>query len=328
MKFRFLSLGSILLDDCIFTVAEFKNLYPDVIVIGTHPGTFHPDDVCAISALLLVFPDAVVVRTRDKTELAACDYRTDVGEKYNPKTGDFDHHQEGGAGHRTNRIEYSSFGLVWAEFGMRITGNIYVARYIDKAFVQTVDALDNGQTLANPNEEFQGAKPYDVSNVLSIFNLYWDEEADPDDRFMEVVLLATKIIKRLIGRTTANNKAHPFVMNAIANAKDPRIIILNRFCPWKNTIRKHAPNALFVIFPNNEGMWCVQAIGAGLGNFDNRLDLPAHWAKTNGRNFANITGVADADFIHRKLFICTAGSFEGALKLANLALEQKLPDLQ
>jgi uncharacterized UPF0160 family protein len=328
MKLRFLSPSSVLIDDCIQTVSEFKNLYPDVIVIGTHPGTFHPDDTCAIATLLLIFPDAVVVRTRDKTELASCDYRVDVGEKYCPQTGDFDHHQEGGAGHRTNHIEYSSFGLVWAKFGVRITGNIYVARYIDKAFVQTIDALDNGQALAIPNEEFQGAKPYDISNVLSIFNLYWDEEADPDDRFMEVVELAMKIIKRLIGRTVAGNKAHPFVMQAIAKAKDPRIIILDRFYPWKNTVGKNAPLALFIIFPNNEDRWCVQAIGVGLGNFENRLNLPADWAKNNGYSFADITGIADAEFIHRKLFICTARSFEGALKLANLALEQKLPDPQ
>ncbi len=66
--------------------------------VATHPGGFHADDVFAIAALRLVHGDLEVVRSRDPEVLAAADLRVDVGGRYAPATGDFDHHQRGGAG--------------------------------------------------------------------------------------------------------------------------------------------------------------------------------------------------------------------------------------
>jgi uncharacterized UPF0160 family protein len=306
-------------------IEAFRKKNPKGVVIGTHPGSFHPDDACAVATLLLKFPGSLVVRTRSEAVLALCTFRVDVGGKYNPKTGDYDHHQEGGAGKRTNGIEYSSFGLVWSEYGAQVAGDERVARFADKILVQTVDAIDNGQQLAIPNQNFQGARPYDISQFLSNLNPAWDEDAEVDTCFMEAVAMAKMTIKRIIERTQANNRAQSFVRRAVKNAADPRIIVLEKSCPWKGVIVKEVPNARFVVFPNDEGMWCVQAITARFGTFENRLNLPAHWAKTNGRSFADISGVADADFIHQKLFFCTAQSREGALKLAKLALEQEKP---
>ena len=75
--------------------------------IGTHNGVFHADDVFACATLSLIFPDSEIVRSRDPKILASCDFRVDVGGKYDPSTNDFDHHQ--GKILRDNGIPYAAF---------------------------------------------------------------------------------------------------------------------------------------------------------------------------------------------------------------------------
>jgi len=88
--------------------------------VATHPGNFHADDVFAVAVLELVHGSLEVVRTRDADAQAAADVRVDVGGRHDPASGDFDHHQKGGAGERENGIRYASFGLVWREYGERL----------------------------------------------------------------------------------------------------------------------------------------------------------------------------------------------------------------
>ncbi len=60
---------------------------------ATHDGTFHADEVFAIAALGMLGEPLEVVRTRKPDELSAADLRVDVGFKYDPAAGNFDHHQ-------------------------------------------------------------------------------------------------------------------------------------------------------------------------------------------------------------------------------------------
>ena len=65
--------------------------------IITHSGNFHPDDVCAVATLLLIYPDAEVVRTRDEkviNEKDKEDIVLDLGRVYDPTNLIFDHHQD------------------------------------------------------------------------------------------------------------------------------------------------------------------------------------------------------------------------------------------
>jgi uncharacterized UPF0160 family protein len=58
-----------------------------------------------------------------------------------------------------------------------------------------------------------------------------------------------------------------------------------------------------------------------LAGFKNRKDLPQAWAGKVNEELQKITGVADATFCHNARFTCGAGSKEGALALAKLALD-------
>lgn len=289
------------------------------MIVATHNGTFHADEVFALAALGLAANEEVrIIRTRDKAELAAADLRIDIGRQYNPKTGDFDHHQRGGAGARENGIRYASFGLIWHEYGEQICGSSGIAARIDSGLVQTVDANDNGQQLAEAC--FEGVRPMTVDQTVAMFNPTWD--ADPEvaeGQFDMALAFAGKIIEREVIRETANAGAISVVEAAIDEAEDARIIILNSNAPWKEVMVTRAPKALFVVYAKQDS-WGVQAVPRELGTFDNRKDLPEAWAGKSDNELAAITGVEDAVFCHTGRFIAVAKSQEGALRLAELAL--------
>src|SRR4051794_7837337 len=140
--------------------------------VATHPGNFHADDVFAVAVLGLVHGSIDVIRTRDEAALAAADVRVDIGGASDPSTGDFDHHQRGGAGERANGIRYASFGLVWRELGAGLAGGEESAAAIDERLVQGVDANDTGQNISPAL--FGGIRPMSVSGVIAGFNPPWD----------------------------------------------------------------------------------------------------------------------------------------------------------
>ncbi len=303
--------------------------------IGTHDGRFHADEVLAIAALLLIHPGAEIVRTRDEATLSTCDLRVDVGRKYDPATGDFDHHQ-GGAGTRKNGIQFSSFGLIWKAFGVRaVGGDAKAARFIENSLVQSVDADDNGQKLSTPavgsgqgvdrdplKPTFGGAMPFEFVSAIDAFNLCWDaDERSPDEAFHEAVEFAKRMLARLIKRALATNRAKQVVRAGVAAATyDPRVVVLAHSCPWQGTIIDESPRALYVILPSPDGKWRVECVPKRTGAFQYRKALPAAWQDLDRDGFIAATGVPDAHFVHQKLFMCVAGSFEGALALAKLAL--------
>jgi uncharacterized UPF0160 family protein len=293
--------------------------------VATHPGNFHADDVFAVAALRLAHGDDAVevVRTRDADVQAAADVRVDVGGADNAQTGDFDHHQKGGAGERANGIRYASFGLVWRHVGVDVAGSEEAAASVDERLVQGVDANDTGQTIMESLVD--GVRPMTVSGVVAARNPAWDEELTSDEedaRFLEAVALAQGILAREVAGAAAFQRARELVRAAIGRAEDPRVIELDRNMPWRETVIAGAPDALYVIYPKSDG-WGMQAVPVAAGSFDNRLDLPADWAGLSGAELAAATGVDDAIFAHVGRFYASAGSREGITALARQALEQQ-----
>jgi uncharacterized UPF0160 family protein len=289
--------------------------------VATHPGNFHADDVFAIAVLGLVHGPLDVVRTRDEAVQDAADLRVDVGGRSDPATGDFDHHQKGGAGERPNGIRYASLGLVWHAHGEELAGGPEAAAAIDERLVQGVDANDTGQTIAQSLVD--DIRPMSVSGVVAAMNPVWDEELDPaeeDARFADAVALATRILERELAGAAAFARAQQLVRDAIGRATDPRIVELDRNMPWRETVVTQAPEALYVMYPKSDG-WGMQAVPQELGTFANRRDLPAAWAGLSGDELAAVSGVADAVFCHTARFYVSAGSREGITELARRALE-------
>jgi uncharacterized UPF0160 family protein len=291
------------------------------MVIATHDGSFHADEVFAVAALGLLGEPVEVVRTRDPGSLAAADLRVDVGFRDDARAGDFDHHQRGFDAVRANGVRYASFGLVWREFGVRVCdGDAEVATAIDETLVQTVDANDTGQRLTEPLVD--GVRPFSISAVIGGFNASWDEQLSPDEeraRFDAAVDLARGILAREIAVAASGRRAERIVRAAIAAAPDPRVVELPVNAPWKRVLVPETADALFVIYPKRQGFG-LEAVPGALGSFENRRDLPAAWGGLEGTDLVAVTGVEDALFCHAKRFLVVAASHDGITRLAELAL--------
>jgi uncharacterized UPF0160 family protein len=288
--------------------------------IATHPGNFHADDVFAVAVLQLLDGPVDVVRTRDPDVQAAADVRVDVGGRYDPATGDFDHHQKGGAGERPNGVRYASFGLVWRAHGETLAGSAEAAAAIDERLVCGVDANDVGQTLIEPL--IGDIRPMSVSGVIAALNPSWDEvltPAEEDARFMQAVELARELLEREIAGAAAFDRARGLVAAAIERAEDPRVIELDSNMPWREAVITSAPDALYVVYPKADG-WGSQAVPREVGSFENRLSFPAGWRGRSGDELVAATGVPDAIFCHAAGFYASAGSREGIVALVAAAI--------
>lgn len=291
--------------------------------VATHPGSFHADDVFAVATLRLAFGDDFeVIRTRDPEELERADMRVDVGMRYDPESGDFDHHQAGRAGARDNGILYASFGLVWREYGPRICqGWRELAERVDRTLVQGIDALDNGQTIARPLLE-DGAREMNMAGLIGGFNPAWDDdETSEDEAFASAVEFARGILEREIASARAVLRAEKAVRQALRERDDERLLFLDRSMPWQRVIAEEAPEVLFVICPK-AGDWCAQAVPRHQGEFDSKISFPKRWGGMRDEELQQASGVADAVFCHPAHFFACARSREGVLELVRKAIAE------
>jgi uncharacterized UPF0160 family protein len=291
------------------------------MLIATHNGSFHADEVFAVAALGLLGQPVEVVRTRDRNALGQADLRVDVGFRDDPTTGDFDHHQRGFDSARANGVRYASFGLVWREFGPRVCdGDHGVADAVDETIVQTVDANDTGQQLTRPL--LDGVRPMTIGGIIGGFNGRWDESLTSEqerERFDAAVATAQGILTREVASAASGRRSGRIVREAIAAAADPRVVELPVNAPWKQVLVPETADALFVIYPKRQGFG-LEAVPRELGSFENRRDLPAAWGGLEGADLVAVTGVEDALFCHAKRFLVVARSHAGIRRLAEVAL--------
>jgi len=300
------------------------------IVVGTHDGEFHADEVFSVAALMMVKP-ITVVRSRDPEKLATCNVLVDVGGEYDPEKCKFDHHQQGGAGPRSNGVKYSSFGLVWKEIGEILAPGY--AHLVDRDLVQGIDAMDNGQGSVNvfQNSDKEYCEHVTVSSMIGNMNPTWqelrlDRELDRGGttraRFDGAVVHATDILCRAI---------------AVAYAEMAALKLIETVNGWKirilcekgidggamvKALSDYDSEAHFLVFLASNGEWSVQAVPPNRKDqFGQRTRFPEAWNWKRGEDLALVSGVEDAIFCHGFGFFACAKSEEGAIKLAEKALD-------
>jgi len=284
-------------------------------IIATHNGNFHADDVFSIAALKNIFPSIKLIRTRDLEVINKADLVIDVGGVYDADTGRFDHHQRGGAGERENGIPYSSFGLIWQKYGVEIcAGNEDVAKSIDSGLVSTIDAIDCGHVEGV-------AQGISLSQTISMFNPTWQEDSHFDTCFDQAVEFASRVLSRFIASANGGISAKTIVAEAINNAEDARVIVLEKYIPWKRTVHALSKDALYMVYPSSTGQWRIQTVPVEPGSFEDRKSLPAAWAGLSDEALQEVTGIDDAMFCHNGLFIAGAESFKSTMKMASIALQ-------
>ena len=286
--------------------------------IAVHNGRFHADDAFAVAIFKLIDPDIKIIRTRNHKELEEADVRIDVGRKYNPDTGDFDHHQEEFKEKRENGIPYTSAGLVWRDLGKKLVSSEEGFNYIDETLIQPVDAQDDGIEIFSVEK----IPPYTIDKTISSFLPHWgDENQDYDGGFENAVSFAVDLLKRELKYANSIEEAEKRVRDAISASNGKYIVLEPPTPPWKKIVVKET-KVQFVIYKYAEESWSAMAVPINTWGFESRKQFPKEWADLRWKELAEKTGVKDAIFCHKGLFAVFATSKEGAIMLAEEALKK------
>ena len=309
------------------------------MIIATHSGKFHADDVWAVAVLELLFPGSELVRTRDAAAIAAADFAVDVGGIWDADSGRFDHHQKGFQGARSSGVVYASAGLVWKEFGARCVSLLAqqrvnctlapeqareIAYAIDADVVQYLDMSDTGAAKSAPGS-------YGLSSIVSGFNPSWLDEqmagstAAADAlrmvRFRRAMALAADILANGVTYRVGAMLAVQQVRQSERLENRQVLFLQNGALPWAGIVRNEMPEVLFVISHSvSDQRYMIHTVPTSSETFAARKDLPGSWAGLQGEGLAAETGVPDAVFCHNNLFIAACKSYEGIRDMARQAL--------
>lgn len=309
------------------------------MIIATHSGKFHADDVWAVAVLDLIFPGSELVRTRDAQVIEAADFAVDVGGVWDPEAGRFDHHQKGFQGARSSGVVYASAGLVWKTYGPRCvsllaeqrTGCVLtpeqsreIAHAIDSDVVQYLDMSDTGAAKNAPGG-------YGLSAIVSGFNPGWLDEqsagsaAAADALRLQRFRRAMEFASDIMGNGVAYRVGAMLAVQQVRQSErleNGRVLFLeNAALPWAGIVRNEMPDVLFVVSHSlADQRYMIHTVPTSSDTFDARKDLPSSWAGLQGDSLAAMTGVPEAVFCHNNLFIAACKSYDGIREMARQAL--------
>ena len=281
----------------------------------THSGTMHADEVFATAFLELYLGDIKVFRTNqiDTSKLNDDVLVYDVGR------GKFDHHQLD-ARKRDNGITYSSFGLLWDEYGkdylkkndFNDIDDLFIG--IDKDLVEGIDADDNG--IFPKVEAIYKVKT--IPNIIKLFNPSFDSDEIESEQFIKAVNLAKEIFKEEVlyinGKVHAEKEIKVLIDNLNENDK---YIILDKFLPYEETILndERANNILFVAFPSNRGGYAIKTIYKSSEDKTPRLEFPKEWAGLEKDELFKVSNIEGLKFCHSGRFIVSCDTMDAVYKV-------------
>lgn len=287
--------------------------------VATHNGSFHADEVLAVAILKSLYPKIKVIRTRDPEEYNQASLRVDVSGRFDPKKGDFDHHQDSFTKKRKNGIPYSSAGLIWIYFGKKLTKSKEAWSYIDNALIKPIDANDNGVDYYTSGK----AKPFAFENIIGSFKPVWnDKNQDFDLAFNNAVSFSQTLLKSLISFANGLTTSKEIVKQAIKKSNKPYIFLRKPLPPWEDALSGKSPKK-FVIYKYSDNKWCAKGAPIKKGSFKVKKAFPLKWRGLLNKDLVKISGIKDAVFCHKTGFMVIAESKESILKMIEIALKNK-----
>lgn len=303
--------------------------YDAAVNAVTHTAPHHADEVFA-TAMLAILSPVELYRTRDQAIIDSTNAIVyDVGGEFNPEKKRYDHHQKGFSEIRLDGITYSSAGLIWREYGVKIVKKLgenkgvddemaaEVVSRVDDALIRDIDARDNGQG--------EKGDSMSVSSVISMFNVLWDENEDADACFVKACEIAGMILEREIKVAISSACGRKLIADQIKTA-DGAVLVMDKFIGgWLEEVATSddpkATNLLYAVFPATSGDWNVQAIPPTIDDMmAQRKPFPEGWRGLRDKELVRASGVETAIFCHTAGFFAVAKTKEDAISLAKKAV--------
>ncbi len=289
----------------------------------THNGTMHADEVFATAFLDLYFEDFKVARVSEvPSDLKSNSIIYDIGK------GKFDHHQNN-AKIRDNGIKYSSFGLLFEEYGldylkrMKVKYRKDVYNYFVKDFVEGIDAIDNGIfPLIKANYKVKT-----LSDIIKLFNPSYGSYDSYDEQFLKAVMLAKIILEEEFKNVSSKIIAFRKV-ESLLNKTKGSILILDEYLPYEEVILTSSlgNKIKLVIYPSNRGGYAINTVPISMSDKTSRVYFPKEWGGLSNKELEEVTGVFGSVFCHPNRFLATAKTKEEALKLAHITISRDESD--
>jgi uncharacterized UPF0160 family protein len=289
-------------------------------LVATHNGGFHADDTFAVATLELLLGEVRVVRTRDEAIIASADYVVDVGGEYNPLRKRFDHHQIGGAGFHATGIPYAAFGLVWKEYGEKITGSKEVADKIEERFSTPIDAYDNDIELEK--SMYTDFRTFSIKKYFQSFlPPYNPTQEEIDATFLKCVVIARELLERKIAFYKFLVSEEEELEKIYQAQEDKKILILDRYFDWGNFATKKGDISIVVYPDPSKTLWRAKVVRKNIHSIEPKASFPKEWAGKTGEDLEKASGVSGATFCHNALFTVSAKTKEAALTMSKIALQ-------
>ena len=303
-----------------------------------------------------------VLRSRDKDEFSKAAIVIDVGGEYDHAQKKYDHHQRDyderfetkvtleadGSEVVTERCtKLSASGLVYRHYGKEVIKNIYPSlseKELDlvypkmyNTFMQAIDAIDTGVEQVSGGNELVYKDCTGLSRRVGRLNPRWNEDTDSDvdARFEQASALCGEDFLQVLSQIVESDlPARAFVEEAVLkrheiDSSGEIIAFESGGMPWRGHLydleKEHRldPLVKFVLYTDQAGMWRIQAVTVEGQAFENRLSLPEEWRGVRDEDLAKIAGIEGCKFCHAAGFIGGNETFEGALKMAQVALTRK-----
>jgi len=288
---------------------------------ATHSGSMHGDEVFATAFLELYFGDINLIRT---TNINPEEHKNIL--VYDIGRGKFDHHMAT-AKTRKNGIKYSSFGLLWQEYGRdflkkyNIKNIEEVFNYFDKDFVEQIDAIDNG-VFPTITANYKVKTLFDV---IKLFNPSIGSNQDESTQFIKVEKIAKEILEEeilnCIGKIITKEKINNYLQN-----NNKKYLILEEYLPYEEFILSSplGKNIIFVIYPSTRGGYCIKGIPISFKDSNLRMSFPKEWAGLDNEKLEEVSGIKDITFCHSNLFLVSTKTKEAAINVVESLLEKEV----
>ncbi|KAK0647371.1 UPF0160 protein [Lasiodiplodia hormozganensis] len=254
-------------------------------------------------------------------------------------------------------LVYKHFGkdIIAQQTGLSIDSEDVEILY-QKLYDGLIEAFDANDTGVSPydskalktaglEKRFED-RGFSIASVVNRYNYHFEDDAgkskeelqhEEDKRFEKAsAFVGEQFVMELTDKHRNWLPARAAVKAAFDDRKqyDPqgRIMVLKQGMPWMDhlyTLEAESSTpvesqVLYVLFPESDepdSKWRIRAVSVEGGGFDNRRDLPNAWKGVRDEKLDEVSGIPGCVFVHASGFIGGNKTYEGALKMAQKALE-------
>jgi len=303
------------------------------------------------------YANAEIIRTRDPKILDECETVVDVGGIFDASKKRFDHHQKTFTDtfhslepSKPWTTKLSSAGLIYVHFGREILKELLKKETLTDderehlleilfnklydSFVQEIDAIDNGIDIG---ENLKYKISTNLSARVGFFNPSWNDpnpnEKETTGFYQAMDLIGREFLERFQFYVRVWWPARALLEKAIAQRfdidKSGSILRFDSSFPWRDhlfDIEREQKEILgetikFVLYPDSDNKWRIQAVPLNEKSFQNRLPLPEEWRGLRDNDLSEKSGIPNGVFVHASGFIGGNERYEGVLAMARRTLQ-------